>query len=52
LCQTDDERKFYKLIDLDEPIDSDSTRASYKNGILTLELNKKTRRQGKEVKID
>lgn len=50
--RTDDERKFYKLIDLDETVDPDSTRASYKNGILTLELDKKARRQGKEVKID
>lgn len=50
--QTEDERKFYKLINLDETVDPDSTSASYKNGILTLELNKKPRRQGKEVKID
>lgn len=50
--KTDDERKFYKFIELDETVDLDSTRASYKNGILTLELDKKARRQGKEVKID
>jgi HSP20 family protein len=50
--KTDDERKFYKFIELDETVDVDSTRASYKNGILTLELDKKARRQGKEVKID
>jgi len=50
--QTDDDRKFYKFINLDETVDVDGTKASYKNGILTLELDKKARRLGKEVKID
>jgi HSP20 family protein len=50
--QTNDERKFYKFIDLDETVDVDSTKASYKNGILTVELDKKLKRTGKEVKID
>lgn len=49
---TEDEKKFYKLINLDEAVDVDSTKASYKNGILTLELDKKAKRTGKEVKID
>lgn len=49
---TEDEKKFYKLINLDETVDVDSTKASYKNGILTLELDKKAKRTGKEVKID
>ena len=48
----EDEKKFYKLINLDEAVDVDSTKASYKNGILTLELDKKAKRTGKEVKID
>ncbi|MGB3921412.1 archaeal heat shock protein Hsp20 [Methanothrix sp.] len=50
--RTNDERKFYKFIDLDETVDVDSTKASYKNGILTIELDKKLKRTGKEVKID
>ncbi|MBK7386551.1 MAG: Hsp20/alpha crystallin family protein [Methanothrix sp.] len=50
--QTNDEKKFYKFIDLDETVDVDSTKASYKNGILTIELDKKLKRTGKEVKID
>jgi len=50
--KTKDDKKFYKLINLDEAVDADSTKASYKNGILTLELDKKARRKGKEVKID
>ena len=50
--KTDDEKKFYKMIYLDSPVDPDSAKASYKNGILTLELDKKEKRIGKEVKID
>jgi HSP20 family protein len=50
--KTKDDKKFYKLISLDEAVDADSTKASYKNGILTLELDKKARRKGKEVKIE
>jgi len=50
--KTDDEKKFYKMIYLDSPVDSDSARASYKNGVLTLELDKKEKRRGKEVKIE
>jgi HSP20 family molecular chaperone IbpA len=33
-------------------VNPDSARASYKNGILTLELNKKEKRTGKEIKIE
>ncbi|HPW73962.1 MAG: Hsp20/alpha crystallin family protein [Methanothrix sp.] len=50
--KTDDEKKFYKMIYLDTPADPDSAKASYKNGILTLELDKKQKRKGKEVQID
>jgi len=50
--KTDDEKKFYKMIYLDAPADPDSAKASYKNGILTLELDKKQKRKGKEVQID
>ena len=50
--KTDDEKKFYKMIYLDSPVDPESAKASYKNGILTLELDKKEKRIGKEVKID
>ena len=47
--KTDDEKKFYKMIYLDSTIDPDSAKASYKNGILTLELDKKEKRKGKEI---
>jgi HSP20 family protein len=49
---TNDERKFYKMIHLESVVDPDSAKASYKNGVLTLELKKMELRKGKEVKID
>jgi HSP20 family protein len=57
--KTEDEKKYYKMIDLEykmidleSAIDPDSSKASYKNGVLTLELDKKEKRKGKEVKIE
>jgi Molecular chaperone (small heat shock protein) len=50
--KTEDEKKFYKMINLDSAVDPDSAKASYKNGILTLELDKKEKRKGKDIKID
>jgi HSP20 family protein len=50
--KTEDDKKFYKMIHLDSAIDADSAKASYKNGVLTLELDKKEKRKGKDVKIE
>ena len=50
--KTEDEKKFYKMINLDSAVDPDSAKASYRNGILTLELDKKEKRKGKDIKID
>ena len=50
--KTEDDKKFYKMIYLDSAIDTDSAKASYKNGVLTLELKKKETRKGKEIKIE
>jgi HSP20 family protein len=50
--KTEDEKKFYKMIRLESAVDADSAKASYKNGVLTLELDKKEKRKGKEVKIE
>jgi len=49
---TKDEKKFYKMINLDSPVDPDSSKASYKNGVLTVEIDKIEARKGKEVQID
>jgi len=50
--KTEDDKKFYKMVYLDSAVDPNSSKASYKNGILTLELDKKEKRKGKEVKIE
>jgi HSP20 family protein len=50
--KTEDDRKYYKMIDLASPVDTEATKAFYKNGVLTLELEKKEKRKGKEVKVD
>ena len=50
--KTEDEKKFYKMIDLKSPVDSNNVKASYKNGVLTLELDKKEKRKGKEIKVE
>ena len=49
--KTEDEKKFYKTIDLDSEVDPDSAKASYKNGVLTIEINKK-QIKGKEINIE
>ncbi|OPY53598.1 MAG: Small heat shock protein HSP16.5 [Methanosaeta sp. PtaU1.Bin060] len=50
--KTEDEKKFYKLIELEAPVNPESAKASYKNGVLTLEIDKKEKRKGKEIKIE
>jgi HSP20 family protein len=46
-------RKYYKEVQLPSSVDSDSSRASYNNGVLEIALRKmKPRPKGKEIKID
>jgi HSP20 family protein len=49
---TINEKKFYKIIYFDSPVDQDSVKASFRNGVLTVELEKKEKRKGKDIKID
>src|SRR5512136_1952672 len=49
---TKDDKKFYKMIPLESTINPDSAKASYKNAVLTVELQKSDKRKGKEIKID
>ncbi len=49
---TKDDKKFYKMIYLDSTVNPDSIKASHKNGILTLDIEKKEKRVGKEIKIE
>ncbi|MHC1631753.1 MAG: archaeal heat shock protein Hsp20 [Methanotrichaceae archaeon] len=47
-----DEKKYFKVIDLDSAVDPDSTKAAYKNGVLSIELEKKEKsKKGKEIEI-
>lgn len=50
--KTEDDKKFYKMINLDSAVNPDTSKATYKNGVLTLELEKKEKRTGKEIKIE
>jgi HSP20 family protein len=50
--RTEDDKKFYKMLYLDSAVDADSAKATYNNGVMTLELEKKAKRKGKEVKIE
>lgn len=46
-------RKYFKELDLPTEIDPESARASYKNGVLEVTLNKtKPKARGREIKID
>jgi HSP20 family molecular chaperone IbpA len=40
------------MIYFDSVIDTDNANASYKNGVLALELNKKEKPKAKEIKIE
>ncbi|AET63674.1 archaeal heat shock protein Hsp20 [Methanothrix harundinacea] len=51
--ETTGEKKFAKTIALDAEVDPDSAKASYKNGVLSIELEKKLKAEkGKEIKIE
>jgi HSP20 family protein len=46
-------RKYYKEVPLPAPIDPDSSRASYNNGVLEIALKKLQQKpRGREIKID
>jgi HSP20 family protein len=51
--ETTGDKKFAKTIALDSEVDPDSAKASYKNGVLSVELEKKVKAEkGKEIKIE
>ena len=47
-------RKYFKCIDLNSPVETESSKATYMNGILDLVLNKKEsdKPKGTKVKVD
>ncbi len=50
--RTEDQKKFYRMIDLDSEVNPDSAKANYNNGVLTIDIDKKEKRVGKEVNIE
>lgn len=49
----DEERQYYKEVDLPVPVDTDSASATYQNGILDIELHKAERkRTGTTIHLD
>jgi HSP20 family protein len=48
-----EDRKFFKKLELPSSVDTDSARASYKNGVLEVTLTRVTpKKRGRPVKID
>ncbi len=48
-----DDRKYYKEIDLPAIVDPSKSKATYRNGVLTIELEKKEKKKGGfEIKIE
>jgi HSP20 family protein len=46
-------RKYYKEIELPSSVDSDTSKASYNNGVLEIVLRKvKPKPRGREIRID
>ncbi len=49
----DTDRKYYKEVDLPAEVDPSQSKATYRNGVLTVELKKKsTKKSGFEIKVE
>ena len=49
----DEDRQYYKEVELPTEVDTDSARATYQNGILDVELHKVERKQkGTKIQLD
>jgi len=47
-----EDHKYYKKIDLPTEVDPDSSKASYKNGVLEVTLAKRQKKEGKGIRIE
>lgn len=47
-----DRRRYYKEVDLPSKVNPDTAKATYKNGVLEVCLDKVMRRQGKQLKVE
>ncbi len=49
----DSDRKYYKEVDLPAEVDPNQSKATYRNGVLTVELKKKSSgKKGFEIKVE
>lgn len=46
------DRKYYKMLELPQPVSTEGVKTSYKNGILEIRLKKKQREGWKTVKVE
>ncbi len=47
-----EDKKYYKEIELPAPVDENSAKATYKNGVLEVVLKKVKKSSGKEIKVE
>lgn len=47
-----EKRRYYKDVDFPSKVDPDTAKATYKNGVLEVCLEKTMRRRGKQLKVD
>ncbi len=55
IIKAENDRKYYKSVDLPTEVDPDSAKASYRNGVLEIKIKKKkkeTEEEGKEINIE
>ncbi|NOZ30668.1 MAG: Hsp20/alpha crystallin family protein [Crenarchaeota archaeon] len=52
--RAENDRKYYKEVDLPVEVDPDTAKASYRNGVLEIKLKKKKtkKEEGKEIKVE
>lgn len=52
--RAENERKYYKEVELPVEVDPDTAKASYRNGVLEIKLKKKRakKEEGKEIKVE
>jgi len=47
-----EKRRYYEKVDLPAEIDPDSVKATYNNGILEVTMKKKSRKEGRRIKVE
>ncbi len=56
IIKAENDRKYYKVVDLPVEVEPDTAKASYRNGVLEIKIKKKKQKkeeeEGKEIKIE